>query len=348
MADAVPTAPTPRIRWFWWLVIGGALLVTVAAVALSFRTVAAYQNLPKSLVGRYLTDLEHGRAADALRVAGITTNSSDVLLTDAAFAHATDRIRSFTLAPAVIHGSKATVVATIHRGDEQYRQSFSLERAGGLPGLSLWKLAHVETDVVDVVVDGPAGLTFTIAGRTPTNMTLSTPVTLRAFPGTYPVKTHSPSTSFVLWDADAPSIRTGSKLTPTTFVAQLSSDGTAQARAAVDAWLDACVASTEAEPLQCPFLLAPANGISLSEVHWRLDDRPALSVEQAWTTGGWPVESSGTGQVSATATLTRTSDGATGIGTTGEIAFPIRGMITFDDQGAVFSPYFGGQQGLQG
>ncbi|MEO7017025.1 MAG: hypothetical protein ABI067_10865 [Leifsonia sp.] len=350
-APGAPAAPTAarsrRIRWYWWPVAAGVLLLTVGGVLVSFGTVAAYQGLPKMLVSRYLTDLEHGRASDALKVAGIKTTGADVLLTDAAFAKATNRISSFTLGPTVVRGTSATVDATILRGGKQYKQSFALQRTGGLPGFALWKLGQIKTEVVGVVVSGPGGLTFSVAGQSPQGVPADTGIDLRAFPGTYSLKFQSPSDAFAVPDVNVASVAPGAAQKAATVTAQLSASGTDQARAAVNTWLDACVASAVADPHECPFLVVPIGGASASHVQWHLDYRPSLSVQQAWTTGGWPVDSADIGQVSATATLTRNSDGATGTGTTGEIPFPIHGTITFDGKGAVFTPSFGGQQAPQ-
>ncbi|WP_431278136.1 hypothetical protein [Leifsonia poae] len=338
-------AAVPSVRWYWWVVIGAAGLLAAVAVALSVATLAAYQNVPRALVGNYLTALEHGKAGDAMHLAGIKANSGDVLLTDAAYAKATNRISSFSLARPVIHGNSATIDATIRQGDHSRHQTFAIERAGGLPGLPLWKFGAVETDLVDVLVTGPVGLTFTVAGQHPSSMLIGSATTLRAFPGTYPVKFQSPNAAYVVWNADATSIPAGNKVVPTNFVAQLSSAGTDQARQAVDAWLDACLASTEAEPADCPFLVQSDDAVTLSDLHWQLVHRPDIGVDPAWTIGGWAVESSADGSVTATAKLTRTSDGATGTGSSDEIVFQIRGIISFDDTGAIFTPYFGGAQG---
>ncbi|MFF1876225.1 hypothetical protein, partial [Kitasatospora herbaricolor] len=123
----------------------------------------------------------------------------------------------------------------------------------------------------------------------------------------------------------------------------------ARAEKAVDEWLDACLASHDAAPADCPFGVVPDDGIDLSDLQWHLDHRPYTSIAPQYTkAGGWPAASGEDGRVEATATLTRSSDGATGSGTSEVITFGFQGVITFDGSKAVFTPYFADSQDQQG
>lgn len=85
----------------------------------------------------------------------------------------------------------------------------------------------------------------------------------------------------------------------------------------------------------------------MSDIHWSLVTRPEVDFGYSdWYDGGWDVQGRN-GSVTAIATLTRTSDGATAQVKTEEIPFQYSGTVTFTGDGAVFTPLFddGSSQG---
>ena len=340
-APAPASAPARRSyagRWIIALIALITLLVTAAGVTVSVSAVAALQNLPRTLVAQYLGELQHGRAEAAMKLAGIRANSGDLLLNDAAYAKITDRVSSFTVDSPVTRGASTTVLAHITQGDRTYERSFAVEKAGGLPGLPFWRLGRIEPDTVDLMVVGPAGIQYTVAGVKPQNMPLALDVTLRALPGTYPVALVSKSANFDVPMSAITSTPPGSAVSPTVFTARLSDGGQAAARTAINAWLDGCVASRDAVPANCPFgTYSDSAADEIGNVRWQLHTRPDVTIDPVWTTGGWTVDST-TGSISAEATLTRKSDGATGVGYTDPWSFDFHGMLTFDGSGALFTP----------
>ncbi|MEY9952578.1 hypothetical protein [Leifsonia sp. EB34] len=343
--DAPPPAGPPRSharRWILALVAAVTLLVTAAGVTVSVSAVVALQNLPRTLVAQYLGELQHGRAEAAMKLAGIRANSGDVLLNDAAYGKITDRISSFTVQSPVTRGDTTTVQARITQGERTYDRSFVVEQAGGLPWLPFWRLGRIEPDTVDLMVQGPAGIQYTVAGVKPQNMPLATDVILRALPGTYPVELVSTSANFDVPVSAVATTPAGAAASPTVFTARLTDAGQAAARTAIDTWLDGCVASHDAVPAHCPFGTFPDNASDVvSNVRWQLHTRPDVTIDPVWTTGGWVVEST-TGSISAQATLTRTSDGGTGEGYTDPWSFDFRGILTFDGRGPLFTPLIAG------
>ena len=97
-----------------------------------------------------------------------------------------------------------------------------------------------------------------------------------------------------------------------------------------------------------PFVVdeTTSDGFTVGDVHWSLGTRPWLTLDPGWADGGWTASSDG-GTVTASATLTRASDGAVADGTTDPITFGYVGVITFGAGGAVFTPEIqdGTQQG---
>ena len=142
-SEPATTVRRVRVRWYWWAAAVAAVLATAAGALFSVATIGAVQDMPRTLVAQYLTALEHGKAREAMALGGITARSQDMLLTDAAYAKATDKITSFTLAKPVSRGGVTTVDATVQQGRRPYHRSFRVERAGGLPWLPVWRLAPV-------------------------------------------------------------------------------------------------------------------------------------------------------------------------------------------------------------
>lgn len=344
-SEAAPAKRTVRVRWFWWVLAAAAVLCTAAGAFFSVTTVAAAQSMPRTVVARYLDALVHGHGREAMKLGGITPRSGDILLSQKAYATATDRITSFTLGAPVTRKGVTTVDATVEQGDRPYHRSFRVVRAGGLPFLPLWKLAPVTPDTVEVETPGPSGLSFTIAGIKPSSDDGF--AKLRALPGSYPVKVSSSSADYSAKSGVAISHPVGSVVTPTLFAAELSETGYADAKKAVEDWLDACLATQDAAPANCPFLVKDetANGVRLSDLRWALVTRPEVDMYGDWHDGGWDVRGSG-GSVTATAKVTRLADGATGQVSTGDIPFAYSGTVTFTGDGAVFTPARGdGSQG---
>lgn len=346
-----PAPPAPRNhvpRWVWAMVAAVTVITTAAGVTISLAAVSAVQSMPTVVVGQYLRALEHGHATAAMKLAGIEAHSGDVLLTDEAYGRITDRISSFSLAEPVTHGTKTTVQATITQGDRTYQRSFAIQKDGGIPFLPSWRLSPVEPDTLDLMVDGPQGLTYTVAGEKLKSAPVGTDVQLRALPGTYPIAVTSKSKNFDVPVTGVTTTPPGLASSPKVFTAQLSSSGQAAAQKAIDTWLDSCVASHDAKPSDCPFWTEPEDsGDDISNVRWQLLTRPTATVQTVWSDGGWGVDST-SGSIGAEAVLTRRSDGASGIGVTDPFSFSFGGVVTFDGSGAVFTPQFSDSPGEAG
>lgn len=326
-------------RWIWWFLAAVSVLTTAVGATLSLAAIAAVQNMPRTLVAQYLGELQHGQAEAAMKLIGIHRNSGDVLLSDTAYSRITDPISSFTLHESVTRGGTTTVRATITQGNRTYDRSFPVERAGGVPGLPMWGLGRIEPDTIDLMVEGPAGLSFTVAGEKPKSTPIGAAVTLRALPGTYPIVVTSTSKNFDVPVADVTTIPAGDAESPTVFTAHLSDSGQAAAQTVINTWLDECIASRDAEPAHCPFGVYPDDpGDDISDVRWQLLTRPSITIDPIWISGGgWSVDST-SGSVSAVATLTRRSDGAVGEGSTDPLTFAYTGVLTFNGGGPVFTP----------
>lgn len=337
VAHAVAPTGRRRIRWYWWALAAAAVVFTAAAALLSATAISSAQATPRTAVSHYLDALVHGKANQAMKLGRIDARPDDILLTEKAYATATDRITSYSLAAPVTRKGVTTVTATVQQGGRPYQRTFRIVRDGGLPFLPLWRLAPVTPDTVEVQAAGPTGLSFTVAGVAPNDG--GRLAKLRALPGSYPVEVRSDSADFSAKSGVAISHPAGSVVTPTVFAAELSQTGYADAEQAVEAWLDACLATQEVAPANCPFMVADetTDGIRMSGLHWSLVARPDVHLIGEWYDGGWDVRGTG-GTVTASATLTRLADGATADVTTDDIPFSYTGTVTFTGDGAVFTP----------
>jgi hypothetical protein len=336
-SEPATTVRRVRVRWYWWAAAVAAVLATAAGALFSVATIGAVQDMPRTLVAQYLTALEHGKAREAMALGGITARSQDMLLTDAAYAKATDKITSFTLAKPVSRGGVTTVDATVQQGRRPYHRSFRVERAGGLPWLPVWRLAPVAPDTLELELDDAGGAALVVAGLEP--HTADSRITLHAFPGTYPVVVANADPEFTFRDGVVVSHPAGSTVAPTVFAAELTDAGRADAQKAVDTWLDKCLATQDASPADCPFVTGDetVGGVQVSDFHWTLDARPQATIDAKWANGGFAVSARG-GLVEASATLTRISDGATASLTTPKIPFGYDGIVDFTEYGTVFRP----------
>ncbi|WP_267425148.1 hypothetical protein, partial [Curtobacterium sp. GC_Cur_3] len=298
-------------------------------------SVGSASHAPERQVEAFLDDLSAGHVDDALTAAGIRHTKSDVLLTDAAYAKATGRVTGYRVAAVERSGDTATVGVYLTQAGRRVPATFTLEQVGTDWGVfPRWELRAPTLGAVDVVVAGPPRTAVAVAGQR-TSTDSSGAVTLRALPGTYDVAVDGgkwfsakATTTRVLGFGD-----TGSS--PVSMTASLTDAGRQAATAAVDAWVDGCIASTETAPSGCSFYAYgenPAN--TYTNQKWTLDTRPTVQVD-GWLSKGWMVTTSSFG--SATFTAAFTGPAGTGTATAGPINVNASGYVTgFSDAGATF------------
>lgn len=339
MSETITAAePEPAFRWTWrWWVLCALAVVVLAAGAAAVATAFSINaGAPRAAVRAYLGALEHGHASKALAIDGVKVSGEDLLLTDAAYKNASHRISAFTLAAPVVSGDTASVTASITQGSHHYRQAFTLERTGRLFfAIDTWKLRPVALTTVAMHFQGPEGLGFTIVGR---DFDSAADVRFRALPGTYNVAQaggSSPDVFAAPFTVTAVGFGSASPK-PADVPVELSWWGDKAARTAVDAYLDACAASTELAPPGCPFHTFTAAGVTVEGGHWTIGTRPTVQTGP-WTGRGWAVVSTtlGTAKMSGTG---HDAAGDTGAISTSDIPFGIVGTVTFSGDKATYSP----------
>lgn len=316
-------------------VVSGVALVVLLIIAGVVAAAALSASLaPERAVAAYLHALENGDATKALSISGVHPASADLLLTDAAYRAATDRISRFAIGTTAINGDTAAVTVQLAQGARRYTQTFTLDKAGAnLLFFPIWRLEPVRLGAVLVRVNGPSDAAVIVAGITAPRQAA---VELAAFPGTYRVTAASTSQWYTLNDASAAVIgfgTAGSK--PVTVDATLTEHGVGAATDAVDNYLDGCAASTAFLPPNCPFGATGQDpAYTYTNVKWTIDPRPVFKIG-AWRDGGWSVTTTTPGA----ATFTSDISNAKGHGTSRTDPIPVRvsGSITkIDDSGATF------------
>jgi hypothetical protein len=328
------------------IVAGAVALVLLVAAGGIGWTVGSDSHSADRPVQSFLRDVERGHLADALEVAGIDRGRDDVLLTDAAYARAGDKITAHRITSVDQGSDRATVRAVLTQAGRSVPATFELERTGTDWGVfPVWSLRPPALGSVQVLVQGPPRSTVQVAGadvRTDAGGFTE----LRAFPGSYDVHVDG-GKWFTAPDATAAVPGFGGAAAPVSMTAALTDAGSQAASKAVDAWVDGCVASTSPAPDGCSFYAYgenPAN--TYADQKWTLDARPTVATG-GWSSKGWAVQTRSAG--SATFTATFTGPAGRGTATAGPMPVNASGWITaFGDDGATFVPAVGNGQGDSG
>lgn len=285
------------------LVLGGGIAVGAAVVTASLS--------PKKQVEAFLQNLVDGNAEDALALSSRSDyGDAGVLLTDKAYAAATNHINAFTVAEPVISGGKATVVAKITQGIDTYTQKFALKTAGKtLLFFDTWQLAAIPFGTFAVSLSGPSDLALTVNGATfvPKN---STGRALPAFPGDYTAEAPATSTNYLVV-GDTATVAGFGDHASVSMRAGLSKTGKEVANAALSTWLNACAAQAVLVPVDCGFGIDSDAGSVYTNVAWVVTRVP-ISEFGPWDGKRFPVTNVTTGKLDMTADYSMPATGEYG------------------------------------
>jgi hypothetical protein len=269
------------------IVSGGTAVVLLLVAGVVGYSVGSSSHSADRPVRAFLDDLTAGRVADALDDAGIEREESDVLLGEAAYAKASDKVTGYRVAATRTDGDTATVRAYLRQGGQDVAATFTLDKTGSDWGVfPIWELQAPDLGSVDVGVRGPSGATVEVAGRSVTAAKDGT-VSLRALPGTYDVAldggkwVQADDGTATVSGFDTPTS------TPVELTTTLTDAGQKAAKRAVDDWVDGCIASTDPAPAGCSFYAYGQNpAYTYTNQKWTLETRPTVRVG-SWTTNGW-------------------------------------------------------------
>ena len=301
------------------------LLIAGGIVGYSVGTAA---HAPENQVTAYLDALVEGDAAEALKLAGTDVDAdADVLLTNKAYAEVADRPSAYEIGRTTTSGDTATVTATITQGDSELTEEFTLQKDGkDAIFFDKWALEEVPLGTITVGMTGPSAVAPAVDGIAIPEGAES----LRALPGTYDVGL-AEDNEFYSVEAQQVTVEgfTGSAAAPSAdLTVALTDAGTQKANDAVNAWLDACQASTEFDPAGCSFYATGKNpSYTYTNTTWTLDPRPTFTIGE-WNGTGYRVSTGATGQANLKADIRDNASGATGTATAGPIPVFVNGDIT--------------------
>ncbi|WFR67341.1 hypothetical protein P9139_01720 [Curtobacterium flaccumfaciens] len=131
---AAPAPATPRRRLgrgpLIGIIAGGVAIVLLAVAGVVGYSVGTTTHSADRPVRAFLDDLTAGRVGDALAAAGVDHDKGDVLLTDAAYAKARNRVTGYRIAATRDDGDTATVTAYLRQGGRDVSSTFTLDKTG--------------------------------------------------------------------------------------------------------------------------------------------------------------------------------------------------------------------------
>ena len=255
--------------------------------------VALYRQFysPAAFVQSYLDLLAAGRAADALRLPGVTldraalgsagipADATDALLRQAALAPLTE----VTVDDAGTEDGESLVTARYTAGGHRGSTTFRVRQDGWIGVAPNWRFAQSPLAVVSLTLRGSEQ--FTVNGFELDRRQVAaggvqspplTPVPMLVFsPGLYTlgVDTAIAATKGVSVLADAPAA-----VVPVEVQAQATPAFVKVVQQKVDDFLNQCATQKVLQPTACPFGLSVHNRI-IDEPAWTIVDMPAVTVE---------------------------------------------------------------------
>lgn len=284
---------TPRRRRLWFDLTALSLVGVLLIAALGASGIVLYKEFygPAAFVTRYLDMLSTGRAADALRVpgvsidysameeSGIESTASEALLRQAALAPLSDvEVVSTELSDDI-----TTVTVSYVAGSHSGTTAFQVEQDGWVGVTPNWRFTRSPLAAVSLTVLGADRFAvngFEIDRRqvAPEGAEAdpAAPLPLLVFtPGLYSVTVDTPIST-----APGVSILADSPLTQTPIELQTTPTeefiGVVQTR--VEEFLTECTTQQVLQPTACPFGLEVRNRIIEPPV-WSIASQPAVTVE---------------------------------------------------------------------
>ena len=302
--------PAKKNRTLLWAILTGVVVVIVAIALILFFALrdnddkdtqgSTVDSIPTSIqkgspaaavrdLGGALKDGDAQGALDLLEISSLQgATNQHPLLNNKVYSKASNRPQAITPAKESygVPASNALtsgVTATLSQGGKKQQISLRLTRADAD---APWKVATASLPALDVTDGGGAKVKantvdVTLPGKTDDYSTHR----LFVLPGNYTIqrtdtkfvnypkaKSFQASGLAVASDPDPKATDLGS----TSLAGTLNSAFKKEANKSVDSWLNACIASTEIAPKQCPFG-ADAGGKTVENIKWTLDKEPTKS-----------------------------------------------------------------------
>jgi hypothetical protein len=302
--------PAKKSHTLLWAILAGVLVVLIAVALILYFTLRNNQekisggstvdSIPSAVqkgspaaavrdLGKAMKSGDADAALDLLDVSSLGGgNGANPLLTNKVYHAASNRPDALTPAKSsygipASDALSAGVTATLTQGGKDKEISVRLTRDDAD---SPWKVATASLPAVDVTDGGAAkakvnGVNVTLPGTADDYSTHR----LFVLPGNYTLQ--RTNSKFVSYPAKKSFNVSGEALasdaaSATTDLGVVSLEGKLngafkkEATKSVNQWLDACIASTELAPKNCPFG-ADADGKTVTDIKWKLDKEPTIS-----------------------------------------------------------------------
>jgi hypothetical protein len=328
---APPIAPPPRrLGLVLGLVVGGVGALLIAGVITTAALISS-SHAPSASVSRFLDLLVAGHSHAAVQQLAPRPDAALDLTADDVYEGAKHRIQHYAIVSTTAHGRQADVVVRLTNDNGSWRETFHLTSQRKF--LVLWDVWAVDGGSLPVVGlndSRPVDVSVTVNG-VEIQKSGSQHDAYVAFPGTYRFAL-VPDNSFVKADAHEAQVTSFEHDTKVTLQPQLTDDGIAQARAAVDAFLQRCIQQPVLAPTgNCGYeVIDNGDGTVLSNITWSIKQRPVVSFAP-WDQDGWAVTTDTAGVIEMDA------DARKG-GLSGEVfalfdSYDVQGFVTLDTSG---------------
>lgn len=332
------------------VIVAGALLMLIIGGAIAVSVLSSTVYGPDNQVDSYLSAVEKGQWTQAAKDAPPNTRTGDrVLLTDAVAAKTKGRIDSHTIDKVDVKGKTATVTATVTQDGVRSQRTYTLTRTGStMLVFPTWKLADVEYPMLTLGIPQGAtavtvnGVKVDVSGVEFSDEGSGYRVAqLPVNPGVYSVGVDSPSKYLdvkeaqVTVPADGSSDESGDDMVAAPTL-ELNKAGQDTIRNEVKKKVDACAASTSAEPENCPFSTYASSNQdgSTPKVSWSISAYPQVEIE-ASEDGTWNISTPYENQGTAAYSYSYTQFDGTPSPQKGDDSFLVSGTATIADDGSL-------------
>jgi hypothetical protein len=285
--------PATKARRPWLvpvIIAAGAVVLLGAGAGIGYAVVVG-QRSPEAVVSSYLNELVAGDAAAAGTWMTALPEGNPVLLQPDTYAGVTDPISDFTVIDTDIDGKVAEVTVEFVQGSETYTQELTLSLIKRDLGIfDVWRVDGSNLPGVYVSFARPDGMDLSVNGTDFGVLVGSYEYDVPALPGTYTF-TPEGTTEFYTAEPVTVTIRFDGPESTTSVAlpVTLTEAGAASAQAAVNAYLDSCLAQPVLAPSgNCGFSIAQDDG-TYTNIRWTLLVRPTVSFGDYRSGRGWAV-----------------------------------------------------------
>ncbi|OMH34404.1 hypothetical protein [Tersicoccus sp. Bi-70] len=288
-AARTPMSPRAKRRALILGAVAGVVVIALIA-GIVITNVIRGNNGPDKQVTAYLQALVDGDAEKALSL-GHTDLSAEkrVLLTNAVYRAATNRIDGFTILGTEHAGNRATVRAELRQGERTRTKTYVLDKRGGDLFDDHWSLTADDTDTATISVSGQKDARPKVNGTEVAVKTSAFSSTARlsaaVLPGTYTVSLPGGSTWVAAEDATIETTIDGDGDTSARLELTTTDAFATEVERQVKDKIAACAKSTDLEPTGCPFR-GYASG-DTRKVVWTVSDAPSIRVSSIDSGSGW-------------------------------------------------------------